>query len=331
MFEPTHTRRRARWRSAVAAAATAGLLVAAPSALASAAPAHGARPHTATVLYVSPTGLGASCSLVAPCSLTEAQTVVRGMTASMSGDIDVDLLGGTYRLADTFRLGPQDSGENGYNVVYQAAPGQQPVITGAKQVTGWSLYDSAADVYRAAVPVGTESSQLFVNGARAVRARSALNPSGFTLSGSSFVTSDPSYASFTNQSQIQIVDDNDWKQMRCPLSSITATSSGGSSLNVSPSCFADNNTDVPNAGFPFNGNGLPALNGVSWIENAYQLLSQPGQFYLDGNAGYLYYIPLSGQNMATADVELPQLQELVDLSGTPGHLAPQLYNASGAS
>ena len=331
MFEPTHTHRRARWRSAVAAAATAGLLVAAPCALASAAPAQRARPHTATVLYVSPTGLGASCSLAAPCSLTEAQTVVRGMTTNMSGDIDVDLLGGTYRLADTFRLGPQDSGENGYNVVYQDAPGQQPVITGAKQVTGWSLYDSAADVYRAAVPVGTESSQLFVNGARAVRARSALNPSGFTLSGSSFVTSDPSYASFTNQSQIQIVDDNDWKQMRCPLSSITATSSGGSSLNVNPSCFADNNTDVPNAGFPFNGSGLPALDGISWIENAYQLLTQPGQFYLDSNAGYLYYIPLSGQNMATADVELPQLQELVDLSGTPGHLTPQLYNASGAS
>ena len=34
--------------------------------------------------------------------------------------------------------------------------------------------------------------------------------------------------------------------------------------------------------------------------------------------------------MSTADVELPGQQELVDLSGTPGHLAPQLYNASGA-
>ena len=335
MSEPTHThartRNRGRWTVAVAASAATALFLAAPAALASAAPANQARPHATTVLYVSPSGGGTSCSLVAPCALTEAQTVVRGMTTTMSGNIDVDLLGGNYRLADTFKLGPQDSGENGYDVVYQAAPGQQPVITGAKQVTGWSEYDSTKDIYRAAVPVGTESSQLFVNGARAQRARSVLSPSGFTLSGSSFVTSDPSYASFTNQSQIQIVDDNDWKQMRCPLSSITATSSGGSSLNVNPNCFADNNTDVPNAGFPFNGSGLPALNGISWIENAYQLLTQPGQFYLDSGAGYLYYIPLSGQNMATADVELPELQELVDLSGTPGHLAPQLYNASGAS
>jgi hypothetical protein len=133
------------------------------------------------------------------------------------------------------------------------------VISGARQVGGWSEYDAGKGIYRAAVPVGTRTSRLFVDGARVQRARSALNPSGFTLSGSSFVTADPSYASFTDQSQIQIVDDNDWKQMRCPLSSLTATASGGSSLNVNASCFADNNTNVPNVGFPFNGSGLPAL------------------------------------------------------------------------
>jgi hypothetical protein len=313
----------------LAAVAAAALLLSAPTS-ASAAVAH-PRPATPTTFYVAPDGQGAACSQNAPCALTEAQAKVRTLTSTMSGDIDVDLLGGTYRLATALRLGPQDSGENGHQVVYQAAPGQQPVITGAKRISGWKQYDPAKGVYRATVPVRTQSSQLFVDGARAQRARSALNPSGFTLTGSSFVTADPSYASFTQQSGIQIVDDNDWKQMRCPLASITATPSGGSSLNVNPSCFANNNTNVPNASFPFNGNGLPAFDGISWIENAYQLLTQPGQFYLDSSAGYLYYIPLPGQNMATADVELPQLQELVDASGTPGHLVPQLYNAAGAS
>lgn len=325
----TKPRRRTRWSVPLTAVAGAALLLCAPS-TALAASAQHARPAATTTFYASPAGHGSTCVLSNPCSLTAAQAKVRGLTSTMSGDIDVDLLGGTYRLASTLKLGPQDSGENGHQVLYQAAPGANPVVTGARQVTGWSEYDAGKDIYRAAVPVGTSSSQLFVDGVRAQRARSALNPSGFTLSGSSFVTADPSYASFTNQSGIQIVDDNDWKQMRCPLSSITTTSSGGSSLNMDPTCFADNNTHVPNAGFPFNGSGLPALNGISWIENAFQLLTQPGQFYLDSAAGYLYYIPLPGQNMATADVELPRLQELVDLSGTPGHLAPQLYNASGA-
>jgi hypothetical protein len=276
MFEPIPTRRRTRRNArAVAILGAAALLCsAAPSAFAAASSNHHqARPGAAaTTLYVSPAGAGAgagtACSQAEPCTLGQAQTEVRALTPTMAGDIDVDLLGGTYRPASTFRLGPQDSGENGHEVVYQAAPGQDPVISGARQVTGWSEYDSAKDIYRAAVPVGTQSSQLFVDGARAQRARSALNPSGFTLSGSSFVTADPSYASFTDPSQIQIVDDNDWKQMRCPLSSITATASGGSSLNVNASCFADNNTNVPDVGFPFNGSGLPALDGISWIENA---------------------------------------------------------------
>jgi len=39
------------------------------------------------------------------------------------------------------------------------------------------------------------------------------------------------------------------------------------------------------------------------VENSYQLLTKPGQWYLDTSAHKLYYIPLSGQNMSTADVE----------------------------
>ncbi|HKN53964.1 MAG TPA: right-handed parallel beta-helix repeat-containing protein, partial [Amycolatopsis sp.] len=109
--------------------------------------------------------------------------------------------------------------------------------------------------------------------------------------------------------------------MRCPLSSITAEGTG-SALTVQPDCWRNNNTAVINRQFPFNGNGLPKLDGVSWIENAYQLLTKPGQWYLDRGAGHLYYIPLPGQDIAKADVELPLLQTLISANGTPGHLTP---------
>jgi hypothetical protein len=61
---------------------------------------------------------------------------------------------------------------------------------------------------------------------------------------------------------------------------------------------------------------------ISYLENAYQLLTQPGQFYLDQSGRYLYYIPRPGQQMATADVELPVQQSLLTLHGNPGHLTP---------
>ncbi|KAA2250119.1 hypothetical protein F0L68_38910 [Solihabitans fulvus] len=294
-----------------AAALVAGVLGAAP---ATAAPS--------TTLYAAPTGSGTACTWSNPCSLTGARDKVRTLNNAMTGDLTVRLRGGTYRLTDTVKFGPADSGSNGHAVLYQANPGEHPMISGAIRVTGFGVYDQSKGIYRAPVPAGTASRQLFVNGTRAQRARGPLDPGGFQLSGSSFVTADPSYASFTNPSAVEVVRNNAWKQMRCPLASITATGSGGSSLNVNPDCWRNNNTAVPNPSFPLNGAGLPRLDGVSWVENAYQLLTQPGQFYLDGPAGYLYYAPRPGENLASADVELPVLENLVDLSGTPGHLAP---------
>jgi hypothetical protein len=306
-----------RWRPAVLASlGTAAVLAAiglSTTAASAAAP---------TLLYASPTGTGTTCSFTAPCSLTGARDRVAGLVPSMSADIVVNLRGGTYRLTNPLTFRSADSGANGHTVVYASFPGERALLSGARQVTGFSVFDPGRNIYRAAVTPGTTGRQLFVNGVRAQRARGPLNPAGFTLSGSSFVNpSDPSYASFTNASQVEVAYNTQWKHMRCPLASITKPAGGGSSLNVDPACFANNNTNVPNPGFPFNGYGLPKLQGISWVENAYQLLDQPGEFYLDSAAGALYYIQRPGENLATADVELPALETLVNLAGTPGHLA----------
>jgi len=133
---------------------------------------------TATLLYASPTGSGSTCTFSAPCSLDGAKTKVQGLVSGMAADIDVYLRGGTYRLAQAFALGPSDSGKNGHQVVYAAYPGEMPVLSGAEKVTGFSLYDSAKNIYRAPVPAGTQSRQLFVDGVRAQRARGPLNPGG---------------------------------------------------------------------------------------------------------------------------------------------------------
>ncbi|MDX2683762.1 hypothetical protein [Streptomyces soliscabiei] len=294
----------------------AGLICAA---LSTAGPAYAATP---TVLYASPSGSGGTCSLSAPCSLDGAKSMVAGLAPGMAADIDVYLRGGTYRLSQAFAPGPSDSGRNGFKVVYAAYPGEKPVLNGATKVSGFSVFDSSKNIYRAAVPAGTRSRQLFVDGVRAQRARGPLNPSGFTLSGSSFTTADSSYTSFTNTSSVEIVNNNSWKQMRCPLAGITAPSGGGSSLNVDPACFKNNNTSVPNRDFPFNGAGLPKLSTVTYVENAYQLLDSPGEFYLDSSAGFVYYKPRSGEDLSTADVELPTTETLLNVKGTPGHLTP---------
>ena len=280
-----------------------------------------AAPHT-DVLHVAPDGHGAACSTSSPCTLDTARDRARKLVPDATGDVVVELRGGTYRLASPFRLGVQDSGRPGHPVVYRAAAGQIPVLTGAIRVTGFTEVDTAKDIYRAKVPAGTASRELFVNGVRADRDQGKRDPSGFSVTATGFTTADPSYTTWTDPARVEVVRNSGWKQMRCPLASITPSASGGSNLTVDPACWNNNHSSVPNPSFPFNGAGLPSLDGITWLENAYQLLGTPGQFYLDQNAGYLYYVPRPGEDLAKADVELPVAPELVDASGTPGHLAP---------
>jgi hypothetical protein len=275
------------------------------------------------ILYASPTGSGRSCSNYDPCALDTARDQVRTLVPHAKGDVVVQLSGGTYRLTSPLQLGVQDSGTGpGHQVVYQAAPGQTPVLSGAQRVTGFTQVDAAKNIYRAQVPKDVDSRELFVDGVRADRARSANNPGGFSVTSTGFTTSDPAYTSWTNTPGVEIVQNNAWKQMRCPLASITASASGGSDLTVDPACWNNNHSSVPNPSFPFNGAGLPSLDGITWLENSYQLLGTPGQFYLDSAAGQLYYVPRAGEDLTKADVELPVAPELLDVAGTPGHLAP---------
>jgi hypothetical protein len=258
-------------------------------------------------IYAAPDGWGRACVKFLPCSLDQAVDRLR------SGSV-LYLRGGTYRLTKTIDLHQSD-------VSIQAYPGEQPVLTGARRVTGFTLSDPSRNIYVARVPRGTDTRQLFVDGVRAERARTDLNSAEFTVTATGFTTADPSLAAITNQSDVEVVQENKWKHMRCPLSAITADGAG-SGLVVQPQCWQDNNVSVINRQFPFNGNGLPKLDGVSWLENAYQFLTKPGQWYLDRAAGKLYYIPLTGQDIAKADVELPVLDTLISASGTPGHIAP---------
>src|ERR1700678_2096842 len=137
---------------------------------------------TTVTLYASPTGSGTACSQASPCSLSGAQGAVRSELAATSGaDVTVLLQGGTYRLASTWEFGAADSGTPGTPVVWEAAPGAHPVISGASQVTGWTEVGSSG-VWSAPVPAGSASRQLYVNGQEAPVA--SATPSALGFSGS---------------------------------------------------------------------------------------------------------------------------------------------------
>ena len=73
----------------------------------------------------------------------------------MHSNIVVTLEDGTYDVSQhTLAFGPQDSGTNGHTVVYTAAPGAHPILSGGRPVTGWHLVPGSPTTWTASVPAG---------------------------------------------------------------------------------------------------------------------------------------------------------------------------------
>ena len=53
-----------------------------------------------------------------------------------------------------------------------------------------------------------------------------------------------------------------------------------------------------------------------YIENALELLDEPGEWYLDRPAKTVYYMPRQGEDMTNAEVIVPAVEKLVELRGT---------------
>jgi regulation of enolase protein 1 (concanavalin A-like superfamily) len=260
-----------------------------------------------TTLYAAPSGSGTACSASQPCSITQAKTNVRAINSSMTADITVELADGTYRLSAPLTFTSADSGTGGHTVNWKAALGAHPVITGAQKATGWTVQDSAKNIWKANVGTGFDTRHLSVDGVLATRARTALTRSYLTAtsSGYTFTNSSLSYLnSLAQPARTEIHGIGSFTDRYAPVTGI----SSGTITMAQPSW--DNNT------FGYDTLTSPFRSGPLYIENAYEFLDAAGEWYLDTTTGTLYYKPLSGQDMSTADVEVPKLQSIINVGGT---------------
>ncbi len=258
-----------------------------------------------TTFYVSPSGSGTACSSSSPCSITQVQSNVR--SANGSGNVTVLLASGTYRLSSPLQFGTADGGQNGNTVTWAAAPGATPIISGATQVTGWTLSNSSTGVYVANTPVGLDSRDLFVNNTLAPRAAITLgsgditmNPNGFTINNSAL-----NYLSgLPEQNRIELDGVESFTNRYAPVSHIS-----GNTVTMAQPAWNDNLWGYDTIQHPFAGQTLT-------LENSLSFLTQTGQWFIDPSAGKLYYKPSSGTNPNNLDIELPRLQSLIDISGS---------------
>lgn len=288
----------------------AAALTAAP-AVAGASPAMAAEPAVAVVsagkslpalnIYVSPDAKGVQLGTKSRPfrTLAQAQKAVRLVNGFMLSDINVRLMDGTYQLSDTLTLTERDSGSNGRTITWEAAPGAKPVISGGVEVTKWKVSDPAKGIWSANVK-DLDARQLYVDGAPATRARSGENPGGFNKTDGGYALTDSSMKDWKNQDRIEVASSWGWKLQRCLVESITADK-----MTMQQPCWHNANLQQGQE-----------IQNPTWIENAYELLDQPGEWYLDTDADLLSYKPIDGKDPNTSEIILPKVQSLVDVQGT---------------
>jgi hypothetical protein len=239
-------------------------------------------------------------------TIEKVRQAVRAINANMTGDIVVALHGGTYALDRTLAFDAADSGSNGHDVIYRAAPNATPRISGGKPVVGWKADEKGR--WKAPAPVG-EFRQLYVNGKPAVRARGE-KPADLELSGDDgYTTTAVGMADWKNPVDLEVCYLTIWSHGRCKVQAIKREGDKAVITMLQPyftHAKTKEGVQVSN----------PAHIQRIYVENALELLDEPGEWYLDRAAKTVYYMPREGEDMGKIEVIAPALEKLVELRGT---------------
>jgi len=236
-------------------------------------------------------------------TITRAQAQVREWNDQMSGDIIVRLREGTYTLEGSLEWNQTDSGRNGYYVRYESYPGEQAIVSGGKSITGWVEHDTVNTIFKANVGTDLQTRQLFVNGVRAIRARSE---SGLTLpvqTETGYISDDAMLANWSHISDLEFVYNERWTNPRVGVESIIVTEGKAHITMENPGWTAATNKGMTSASVPV------------YYENAYELLDEPGEWYYNSMEGVVYYKPRAWEDITTAEVIAPVLERMMTIRG----------------
>jgi hypothetical protein len=214
------------------------------------------------------------------------------------GHVTVYVRGGRYTLDHAFVLDERDS-----DVTFVAAPGERPVISGGRIVTGWR-----AENGRMVAHVDFAGfRQVWIDGVRAPRARQLLE-SSFTLAGdlenidgvAGYEGSE--FPGVANPSALELGYFMTWQHKICGVQRIARTAQSVR-IDMRQPCFYLVTHHVRSVSTP------------SYVENAPELIDEPGEWYYDREQRELIVLPPTGVDLASAEVIVPVLEQLVVIHG----------------
>jgi len=214
---------------------------------------------------------------------------------------------GVHRLAAPLVFTPEDSGASAAKPFILAAYGSdKPVLSGGVRLTRWEQVGSNRWQADARAQLGTnwQFRSLFINGQRAVRARTPNEGELFSMDGARFHDNpfqfkfrkgniDPAWA---QAGDVEVVAFEKWTDIRQFIRNVDTASNV-----VTLSGSSSEHTRESGARY--------------FIENAPEALDVPGEWRLDAKTGLATALFKGGANPNTMEIIVPRLQELVQFRG----------------
>lgn len=274
--------------------------------------------------YVAPSGSDAQngTSPAQPfLTVQRAQQAVRKLKqrGPLTEPVTVYLSEGVYPISEALKFTPEDSGTETCPITYKAAQGEKALLSGGRKVTGWKRYKG--NIWVATLPEVQAGEwwfrQLYVNGNLRGRARTP-NQGVFEVKATTDTTTSQRSYQVASDSFVFNTGDLDpkWKH---PENGEAIIYHYWTDTHL-PIKAIDGKRNVISFGYP---SGKVFRDGFEGdlaryvVENIYEALDLPGEWVLERSTGRLFYMPLSGEDMASAEVIAPATEELISIKGDP--------------
>src|SRR5271157_132607 len=288
-------------------------------------------------------------------SLHEAQSRVRAMKATGKENIMVIVGGGTYYLDKPLVFSPEDSGTLASPISWMAEPGEAPVISGGRMLTGeWTAYKDG--IVQLPMPGNKaemlDFSELFVNGERQHRARfpdydendPGVRGSGYLGLGdisSLFGTKLPKFLeddrlkqqnrlAWPNQGPLgfninpSMLEGKHWRNLKDIFLHIFPNNYWGNLIwKLDDIDYEDGIIWLGEGGWHINSKDLEAGQALAigsrsrfYFDNVFEELDAPKEWYLDKDQGILYYYPPDDLDINKAQVVASLLKQVIEFRGS---------------
>ena len=278
-------------------------------------------------LFVSPEGSDSNAGTIDSPFLTvaRAQEEVRKYNQNMTGDILVYLREGTYEITEPMQFGVEDSGSNGYYVVYQNYQDELPVVSGGTVLDAeWEEDPERPGVYKTTLDRDRKLRYLYVNGEPAkitehtvegqgtvgtmtiTGEESWAETSGTAWTGIKFKKSD--VAVYANPEDVEITQSKVFNRNTVGIQNIYEDESGEYIIFEPQQPFG--------AIFSTMAWGCNLVGtGSITIRNTLENLKNPGEFYFDRGEKTLYYYPPAGADINDMEFVIPESEGFMRING----------------